>query len=187
MLAGVIGEPSPELVARLAEPGRDAAVLIGLIERSAGLTVLLTERARHLQHHPGQVSFPGGRLDPSEDPVTAALREAHEEVGLVRPQVEVLGSLTPQVTGTGFNVTPVVGWVAADFEARPDPSEVESVFEVPLEHLLDPRSRQRGTRERWGTRFVSYEFRYGRYRIWGATAAILVRFIEVINAEKPKG
>lgn len=165
----------------LAVPVREAAVLLGLIERPDGLRVLLTERARHLPHHPGQVSLPGGRLEAGEDAVLAALREADEEVGLRSAQVEVIGILGPQLTGTGFSVTPVIGWVAGDFVARPDPAEVESAFEVPVAHLLAPTHRRATTRERWGTQFVSHEFLYDRYRIWGATAAIIARFIEVID------
>jgi 8-oxo-dGTP pyrophosphatase MutT (NUDIX family) len=182
LLANVVGSLSAELTTRLAAPSRPAAVLLGLIERPKGLTILLTERAAHLPHHPGQISFPGGRIEAGDaDPVAAALREAHEEVGLQMAQVEVLGQLSPQLTGTGFTVTPVVGWLTADFEARPDPTEVQTAFEVPLAHLLAPENYRRQTLTRWGTRFSTVEFYFDRHRIWGATAGILMRFIEIIN------
>ena len=183
-LANVIGARSKELEARLVAPTREAAVLVGLVERPAGLNLLLTERAAHLQHHPGQVSFPGGRLiDPEEGPVAAALREASEEVGLAPEQAEVLGILPPSLTGTGFTVTPVVVWLTEAFQAQPDPTEVNAVFEVPIKHLLVPGNCQRGTWERFGTRFRVHEFHFEEYRIWGATAEILVQFFEVINAK----
>lgn len=184
LLEHVVGAASAELQAVLAAPARAAAVLVGLIEREESIRVLLTERAAHLAHHPGQISFPGGRLDESDaDPVAAALREAWEEVGLAAPDVEVLGRLPPRLTGTGFAVTPVVGWLASSFEARPDPAEVNCAFEVPVEHLLAPGSLRQTTRERYGTRFRVGEYRYGTHRIWGATAAILTQFLEVIDAK----
>lgn len=183
LLANVIGVPSPELQSLLDAPSREAAVLIGLVPRPDHLQILLTERAAHLPDHPGQISFPGGRLAPSESPVAAALREAEEEVALGPHQVDVLGLLPPRLTGTGFAVTPVVGWLASDFTPRPDPREVESAFEVPVGHLLDPANGETGTRERYGTRFVAHEFRFGHHRIWGATAAILAEFFEVIDAK----
>jgi 8-oxo-dGTP pyrophosphatase MutT (NUDIX family) len=182
LLDHVVGRASPELIARLEGPSREAAVLLGLIERRAGLSVLLTERAAHLAHHPGQISLPGGQLDAGEDPVTAALREAFEEVALAPGDVDVLGRMPAQLTATGFTVTPVVGWVGAeDFVPRPDPAEVQSAFEVPLVHLLEPANRRRARRVRWGTEFMTEEFLFEQHRIWGATAAILARFIEVIN------
>lgn len=184
LLENVVGTPSAELVALLAGPSQDAAVLVGLIERADGIHVLLTERAAHLAHHPGQISFPGGRLDEADaDPVAAALREAEEEVGLVAREVEVLGWLPPRLTGTGFAVTPIVGWLAPAFEARPDPAEVNSAFEVPVDYLLEPGNLRQMTRERYGTRFLVYEYHYGSHRIWGATAAILTQFFEVIDAK----
>ncbi|MDX1561684.1 MAG: CoA pyrophosphatase [Gammaproteobacteria bacterium] len=181
MLANVIGRPSNELLARLDSPNRDAAVLVAFVPRRDELHLIFTQRANHLPHHPGQISFPGGQLEADEDPVSAALREAHEEVGLEPAQVAVLGSMGPHVTVTSFLVTPVVGWVSGDFVARPDPGEVEAVFEVPLTHLLDAGNRRRATRERWDTRFVSDEFHFEGHRIWGATASILSRFIEIVN------
>jgi 8-oxo-dGTP pyrophosphatase MutT (NUDIX family) len=184
LLEHVVGAPSAELLTLVAAPAREAAVLIGLIERAAGPHVLLTERAAHLAHHPGQISFPGGRLDEHDaDPVAAALREAEEEVGLAAQQVEVLGRLAPRLTGTGFAVTPVVGWLETGFQAQPDPAEVSSAFEVPIAYLLAPGNLRRTTRERYGTRFVVLEYQFGSHRIWGATAAILTEFLEVIDAK----
>jgi 8-oxo-dGTP pyrophosphatase MutT (NUDIX family) len=184
LLANLIGTPSVELEALLAGPSQQAAVLLGLVERPGGISILLTERASHLVHHAGQISFPGGRLnDPSEGYVAAAIREANEEVGLAAHQVDVLGRLPPRLTGTGFAVTPIVGWLAASFEAVPDPAEVRSAFEVPIEHLLAPANRKQSIRERYGSRFISYEFYFEQHRIWGATAAILTEFFEVINAK----
>lgn len=182
LLTRVVGAPSPELVAELAGPMQAAAVLIGVIERSAGPTVLFTERALHLPRHPGQISFPGGRLHEEDaDAIAAALREAHEEVGLPPGDVDVLGQLAPQLTVTGFHVTPVVGWLSGGFAARPDPTEVQSVFEVPLAHLRDPTCRQEEIRTRSGTRFVTEVYVFEGHRIWGATASILSRFLEVIS------
>jgi 8-oxo-dGTP pyrophosphatase MutT (NUDIX family) len=183
LLERVVGEPSAQLEAVLAVPSTPAAVLVGLIDRPLGPTILLTERAAHLPHHPGQISFPGGRLEPGEDPMQAALREAREEVGLDARLAEVLGRLPAQITGTGFVVTPIVAWLEASFAALPDPAEVETAFEVPIEHLLAAANHRRQHHERWGTRFISDEFYFETYRIWGATAAILRRFIEVIDAK----
>lgn len=179
----IVGPASPELDARLAEPARAAAVLIGLMERGGGPGLLLTHRAWHLPYHPGQIALPGGRLMANESPEAAALREAGEEVGLAAGQVELLGRLPAQLTGTGFEVTPVVGWLDPGFEPVPDPAEVQSVFEVPIGHLLAAGNRQRRIQVRWGTRFVSDEFYFEAHRIWGATAAILNHFFEVIDAE----
>jgi 8-oxo-dGTP pyrophosphatase MutT (NUDIX family) len=181
VLANIEGSASPALLRMLEQPGREASVLLALIERSSGLTVLFTERAAHLKDHAGQISFPGGRLAADgETPIEAALREADEEVGLAPPDVAVLGCLDVHLTGTGFAVTPVVGFVAGPFEPRPDPAEVANVFEVPLDFILDPLNAQTTYRERFGTRFRTPELNYGEHRIWGATAAMLVTFRDVI-------
>ena len=172
VLANLDGPMSAELRRIMASPRQRAAVLIGLVERSKDLNVVLTERAEHLQHHAGQVAFPGGRLEhPEETAVAAALREA---------SVEVLGCLADHVTGTGFVVTPVVGFVSSGFEPIPDPAEVREVFEVPLPYVLDPANYALQHRERLGTRFRSYELHYDGHLIWGATAAMLVTFREII-------
>jgi 8-oxo-dGTP pyrophosphatase MutT (NUDIX family) len=176
------GHLSPALRAVLDQPARAASVLLTLLERSGGLTVLFTERAAHLKDHAGQISFPGGRIDERETAVAAALREAHEEIGLDPDEVEVLGALDDLLTGTGFLITPVVGYVASgEFVAAPDPTEVASVFEVPLDLICEPASIVATYRERLGTRFRTYELRHDGYRIWGATAAILVSFRDLIS------
>jgi 8-oxo-dGTP pyrophosphatase MutT (NUDIX family) len=177
------GQLSPALRAVLDQPSRAASVLLTLLERPGGLTVLFTERAAHLKDHAGQISFPGGRLaGPGETAVDAALREAQEEIRLNPADVEILGALDDFLTGTGFLITPVVGYVASgEFVAVPDPIEVASVFEVPLEFICEPATIVTTYRERLGTRFRTYELQHGGYRIWGATAAILVSFRDLIS------
>jgi 8-oxo-dGTP pyrophosphatase MutT (NUDIX family) len=182
LLANVEGPVSQALRAAIESPGRQAAVLLALVERSAGLSMLFTERSPHLSQHAGQVSFPGGRLEPGDpDAVATALREAHEEVGLASQQVSVAGCLDEHATGTGFVVTPVVGFVDAGFVAVPNPEEVEAVFEVPLDYLLDAKNFQLSYRERFGSRFRTFELHYDGHLIWGATAAMLVNFREMID------
>lgn len=181
MLANIVGEVSAELLALMDQTTRQAAVLLGLIERREGLQVLFTERAMHLTHHPGQISFPGGRIaDSGESPVNAALREAWEEVRLDPGDVEVAGCLDLHATGTGFRVTPVVGFVPGSFQPQADPSEVSEIFEVPLAFVLDRANFEVSYRQRFGSRFRVYELNYGRHRIWGATASMLVTFRETI-------
>lgn len=177
------GHLSPALRAVLDQPARAASVLLPLLERRGGLTVLFTERAAHLKDHAGQISFPGGRIaERGETAVDAALREAREEIGLDPAEVEILGPLDDFLTGTGFVITPVVGYVASGtFVAAPDPTEVASVFEVPLDFICEPASIVEAYRERLGTRFRTYELQHGGYRIWGATAAILVSFRDLIS------
>lgn len=182
LLAQVEGEPSRALLDALARQDNRAAVLLGLVERPEGLTVLFTERAAHLTHHAGQVSFPGGRLEPGEAPVAGALREAWEEVRLGASDFSLAGCLDLHVTVTGFTVTPVVGFVRGTWQPEPDPAEVSGVFEVPFAFLADARNRRVVYRERLDTRFRVYEYRYAGHTIWGATAAMLVSFIEEINS-----
>jgi 8-oxo-dGTP pyrophosphatase MutT (NUDIX family) len=184
MLANVEGPISPALRAAIDSPGRAASVLLTLVERAAGLTLLFTERAAHLKDHAGQISFPGGRIGAGETAVDAALRETHEEVGLRATDVEVLGFLDEFLTGTGFLIKPVVGYVAVgSFVATPDPTEVASVFEVPFEFIVNPANVSVTYRERLGARFRTYELHHSGHRIWGATAAILVNFRDVIAHE----
>ena len=151
-----------------------AAVLIPVVLHEE-LTVLFTQRTAHLKSHAGQVSFPGGRAEPGDASAEyTALREAEEEIGLPRERVEVLGRLPEYRTRTGFRVTPVIGIVVPPLELAPDPREVESVFEVPLDFLLDERNRERRTREFQGLQVGYYVYEYQGHVIWGATAGMLV-------------
>ncbi len=164
---------------------KPAAVLLALVERESGLQVLLTERAAHLHHHPGQISFPGGRVDASDTSAEhTALREAEEEIGLHAAQVEILGQLPLYYTGTGFAVTPVVALVRPTFELRSDPFEVASIFEVPLHFLMNPRHHQRRQvqlAQGLGMRSF-YTMPYERYFIWGATAGMLRNLFHFLRA-----
>ena len=158
-----------------------AAVLVPLIDRGA-LSVLLTQRTMHLDAHAGQISFPGGRLEPDDvDHVAAALRETEEEVGIAPNLVEVIGRLDDYVTGTGFRVVPVVGVVRPPFQIRPEPFEVADVFEVPLDFVLDPANHEQHSRIVNGIERRYYVLPYeGRY-IWGATAGMLINLYEVLR------
>ena len=153
---------------------RPAAVLIGLIERDHGLNVLLTRRSDNLRNHTGQTALPGGRQDPGEAPVDTALREAHEEVGLEPRFVAPVGLSTPYQTGTGYLITPVVGFVSAGFTLTPNPSEVADIFETPFGFLMDPANYQEHERELpTGETRRFYATTHEERYIWGATAGIL--------------
>jgi 8-oxo-dGTP pyrophosphatase MutT (NUDIX family) len=162
---------------KLAGPLRPAGVLVPIMQRPEGLSVLLTQRAAHLKIHAGQASFPGGRMEPHDDDVRAtALRETHEEIGVEPTFVDVIGYLRAMPTITGFAVTPVVGLVQGDVELRLDHTEVEYTFEVPLDFLLNEGNDQLAEREWEGRRFRLREFHYGGERVWGATAYMLLAF-----------
>ncbi|MFD2232432.1 CoA pyrophosphatase [Phaeospirillum tilakii] len=159
-----------------------AAVLLPLIDHPGAMTVLLTRRTAHLAHHPGQISFPGGRLEPEDDgdAVTCALRETCEEVGLPPGRVRVLGRLDPLATGTGFLIQPVVGLVRPPVAFTPDPFEVADLIELPLAFALDPANHQGLTVEREGRLWSGWRLAWGDAVIWGATAAMLVNLSEVL-------
>ncbi len=162
-----------------------AAVLVPLVDRQDGLTVLLTKRADHLHDHAGQVSFPGGRIDDADaDAVAAALREAEEEVGLPRDRVEIVGRLDTYITRTGFEVTPVIGLVDPPPAFAPDPFEVAEVFEVPLAFIAEPGNAQRQSREFQGRTRYFYVFPWQSYYIWGATAGMLVNLADVLRGSR---
>ncbi len=170
-LPGRAGTPTP------------AAVLVPLVNREGGLSVLFTQRSAELVDHAGQISFPGGRVEPGDaDAGATALREAEEEVGLQRARVTLLGRLADYETVTGYRVTPVVGWVELPFELKVDPVEVAAVFEVPLAFLLEPANQQRHYRMVGDIRRDYYAIPYREHYIWGATAAMLLILDRTLRA-----
>jgi 8-oxo-dGTP pyrophosphatase MutT (NUDIX family) len=163
---------------------RPAAVLVPLIDRAEGMTVLLTQRTAHLSAHAGQISFPGGRVEEQDaDAIATALRETEEEVGLSRDLVEVIGRLDTYVTGTGFEITPIVGIVEPVYTLTIDPFEVAEAFEVPLSYILDRNNHNRTERESAGRTRVFFVLPYQGRNIWGATAGMLVNLADVLNPE----
>ena len=172
--------PQVDAPPQVRPPQVAAAVLLPIVERGNVPHVLLTRRAAQLTRHAGEIALPGGRLEAREGAAAAALREAQEEVGLAPAQVELAGYLDGFVTGTGYYVQPVVGFVAADFAPRPNAAEVAEVFFVPLDFLMDARNHKRAQislppRTKRGARQVRhfYAMTYQSYYIWGATAEVL--------------
>ncbi|AKU13003.1 hypothetical protein AzCIB_3110 [Azoarcus sp. CIB] len=164
---------------------RPAAVLVPVVAREQALTVLLTRRTDHLHHHPGQISFPGGRVEEADvSAVMTALRETEEEIGLDPDRIELLGELPEYRTGTGFRITPVVGLVHPPFDLTLDSFEVAEAFEVPLSHFLDPARHQKHKAEYQGRMREYYAMPYGEYFIWGATAGILVSLYRFLGEER---
>lgn len=161
-----------------------AAVLVPIINRPSGLTVLLTQRTTHLRDHAGQVSFPGGRCEFADaSPVATALRESHEEVGIAPAQVEVLATLPDYFTSTGYRITPVVGLVSPPLNLRLDDFEVAEVFEPPLGFLLDPANYRQHPLERDGVVHHYWAAPWQGYFIWGATAGMLVSLRQCLFAQ----
>ncbi len=162
---------------------RPAAVLIGIGQGRQGPEVLLTKRASHLKHHPGQIAFPGGKVEEGDkDAAAAAIREACEEVGLPESGVELLGDMPTHETVTGYEVTPVIASLTRTFEPVPEPGEVAEVFYVPLSFLMTPGA-YRVERRRWrGVWRQFYVVPYGPYYIWGATARILKSLADRVAA-----
>ena len=161
---------------------KPAAVLVPIVDREEGLTMLLTRRAAHLKDHSGQVSFPGGRVAPGDpSPEATALREAREEIGLEPQRVELLGRIPDYHTRTEFIITPVVGVITPPLQLQRDANEVEEIFEVPLVFLLDPANHQRQSREWQGELRWFYAMPYGEHYIWGATAGMLVNLYQYLS------
>jgi len=191
-LAQQLARPAPPAAQGLSDgfrlPGREgrtipAAVLVPIVNRPAGLQLLLTQRSADLADHPGQISFPGGRLDPGDaDHASAALRETTEEIGLPPSRVDVLGQLSPYETVTGYRVLPIVGWIEPPFELVPDPLEVADVFEVPLDFLLDKANHQRHHRMLGEIRRDYWAIPWLHRYIWGATAAMLLILERTLSA-----
>ncbi len=163
---------------------RRAAVLVPLVDRTDGFTVIFGQRSKALRRHAGEVSFPGGRIEPGEDEIAAALREAQEEVALDPGRVEIVGRLDTHRASSGYAMAPHVGLVMPPIDLVPDGIEIEEVFEVPMTFLLEPRNHRRESlywrgAERWYS-----VFEYGPHYIWGVTAAILVNLLEILRKER---
>lgn len=169
-------------------PGREgtpveAAVLIPLVMRPEGVTVLLTQRTAHLNDHAGQISFPGGRIESTDaNPVAAAIRETEEETGLMHQHIEVLGALPRYLTATGFAINPITALVKPDFDLNPDAFEVAEIFEVPLGFLMNPENfRLHRATLTDGTTRQFYSAPWNQYFIWGATAAMLLGLCQILS------
>ncbi len=169
------------IITDISGPPIPAAVLIALVKRTQGYTVLYTERATTLRAHSGQVAFPGGRIDPEDsDAAHAALREAHEEVALDPSDASVLGFMPYYFTGTNYFITPVVATVEPSGPFQPNPQEVDGVFEVPLETIIDPRSYGTFRITRNGKEHRSWQIEHDGHLIWGITANLTRRFRDMV-------
>jgi 8-oxo-dGTP pyrophosphatase MutT (NUDIX family) len=188
------GDPVSALIAGL-EPGQAeelrkllpsefsrAAVLVPIVDRPEGLTILLTQRASHLKNHPGQISFPGGRVEATDaSPWDTALRECQEEIGLGREHVALAGYLADHFVISGYLVTPAVAFVRTGFELKLDLTEVDEVFEVPLEFVLDPANHVPRERRFGGHTFKAVDIPYQGHNIWGATAGMLMTLYRMLR------
>lgn len=188
--AGVTGEIDPVLRMHFPRSPAASAVLVPIVDRPTGLTVLMTQRSSQLRTHAGQISFPGGRVEPVDSgPLDTALRETEEEIGLMREHVTFAGYLKPHLVLTGFWITPVVGFVQPGFELKLDAREVESTFEIPLNHILDLTNHRSRERVIGTTAVQVYDIPFEAHNIWGASAGILMELyrlvIEAAAAETP--
>lgn len=185
-IAGLPPDESERVYARasslLPSEQTSAAVLMPIVQRAEGLSVLFTLRAAHLRRHPGQISFPGGRVESEDaDVLSTALRETEEEIGLPRTRVQVLGYLPPQLVFTGYRITPVVGLIQPGFELQLDAREVAGVFEVPLVYLMNPAHHTLRARQLADLTLQVYDIHYGEHRIWGATAGMLISLYRLLT------
>jgi len=182
-LAGASAEVVSRVRASFPAPRVPAAVLVPLVERETGLTVLLTQRAETLKDHAGQISFPGGRIEPEDkDAWHAALRETFEEIGLLPDFVEFAGYLPDHHVITGFRVTPVVGFVNPEYQLRIAAAEVHDVFEVPLDFILDAANHTSRQRKLGDLTIEVHDIPYGGRNIWGATAGMLMTLRRMLQS-----
>jgi len=173
---------SPEEYEPILPPWRPAAVLIGLVNDLGGPNIILTLRTQDLEHHPGQISFPGGKIELQDArPEDAALREAFEEIGLPPEKVELLGCMPPYNTVSSFRVYPFVGWIEPPVVYDPDEREVAAVFEIPLRFVLDPENHHFDSLVVGSVNHTFYVIEYGSYRVWGATAGMLVELARALG------
>jgi 8-oxo-dGTP pyrophosphatase MutT (NUDIX family) len=187
-LAGASAEVVSRVRASLPARRVPAAVLVPLVEHATGMTVLLTQRAETLKDHAGQISFPGGRIEPvDKDAWHAALRETYEEIGLIPGFVEFAGYLPDHHVITGFRVTPVVGFVNPDYQLRIAKAEVHDVFEVPLDYILDSANHRSRQRKLGDLTIEVHDIPYGERNIWGATAGMLMTLRRMLQTggERP--
>jgi 8-oxo-dGTP pyrophosphatase MutT (NUDIX family) len=183
-LLGVDTEHSRRLQKHFPVDPVPAAVLVPLVDHPGGLTVLLTQRATHLAKHSGQISFPGGRLEPTDpDVASAALREAQEEVGLDPARVRVFGYLPDHIVISGFRVTPVLSLVSPPITLDLNPAEVAGVFEIPLAHVFDTRNHEARMRRVGDEEVLLHDIPWEGHSIWGATAGMLLTFMRMVQQE----
>jgi len=186
--AGMTGPVEPHVRQHFPLAPAAAAVLVPIVDHHYGLSVLLTRRSANLRNHAGQISFPGGRIENTDaGPLEAALRESEEEIGLAREHVTFVGYLEPHLVLTGYWVTPVVGFVRPGFNLKLDPREVESTFEVPLDHILDMDNHRSRVRMIGETALQVYDIPFGEDNIWGATAGILVALYRLLMSPPAAG
>jgi 8-oxo-dGTP pyrophosphatase MutT (NUDIX family) len=183
-LLGVDAERSRQLERHFPPNPVAAAVLVPLVDRPDGLTVLLTQRASQMARHAAQIAFPGGRLEDSDaDVASAALREAHEEIGLEASRVQIFGYLPDHLVISGFRVTPVLSLVSPPFSLQLNPAEVAGVFEVPLAHILDSANHKARLRKVGDDELLLYDIPWEGQNIWGATAGMLLTFVRMLQEE----
>ena len=183
-MLGLDAERSRRLQRHLPANPVPAAVLVPLVDRADGMTVLLTERASQLAKHAAQISFPGGRLEPTDpDVASAALREAHEEIGLDAGRVEIVGYLPDHLVFTGYRVTPVLSVVTPPFDLAPNPDEVADVFEVPIDYLFDTANHKARLRRVGDEDMLLFDIPWRDKHIWGATAGMLLTLVRMVNGE----
>lgn len=162
---------------------KPAAVMIALVERNNSLSLLLTKRAQHLKHHPGQISFPGGKVeDHDKDLIETAIRETQEETGIILNRSDILGQLQPLPTITGYLVNPIIGFASSNYQTLLDTNEVEFLFELPISHIISANSIKHLIIQRQNVQYPIYAFQFQHHFIWGATAQILFALKEQINS-----